>query len=85
MKNDREFYFGVCEIFEGAVDPAVDPKQTVDLVIKTGFKSMRLWMHNSDLLTLDDCGKPVLRPDKIAMYKELIGQLIKGELPILRL
>lgn len=78
MKNDREFYFGVCEIFEGAVDPAIDPKQTVDLVIKTGFKSMRLWMHNSDLLALDGSGKPVLRPDKIAMYKELIGRLIKG-------
>ncbi len=78
MKKDRDFYFGICEIFEGAIDKAIDPRQTVDLVIKTGFKSMRLWMHNSDLMTLDSDGRPILKQAKIAVYKELIDMLIKG-------
>ncbi|MDR1094341.1 MAG: hypothetical protein LBL66_09370, partial [Clostridiales bacterium] len=74
---DKPGLFGVCELFEGAVDAAVRPEQTVDLAAALGCKSMRVWLHHTDLLRVGAGGAPEFIPEKLEFYRTLIERLWK--------
>ncbi|MDR3318146.1 MAG: hypothetical protein LBS99_01785 [Clostridiales bacterium] len=72
----KKYLFGICEVFEGPIQPGITPDRTVDIIAALGCKSMRVWMHHRDLLELDREGKPRLIPSKIVAYKALLKKLI---------
>jgi len=77
MKKTRVL-FGVGEMFEGPVDPSVTPEQVSYLTAALGLKSMRVWTHHDDLMTVDSAGEPKLKADKITSYKKQLKTLIDG-------
>ncbi|GHU99891.1 hypothetical protein FACS1894211_06120 [Clostridia bacterium] len=72
---DKSNFFGICEVFEGATDAGTKPEQTVELAAALGCKSMRLWMHHTDLMRLNAKGEPVFLPQKLKMYKDAVARL----------
>lgn len=71
----EKYLYGMCEIFEGAVDRSVAPETTIELTSALGCKSMRLWMHHKQLMTLKD-GRPAFRPGKLDQYRGYADALI---------
>ncbi len=67
IEQDK-YLHGMCEIFEGAVDKAMTPEQTIALTAALGAKSMRIWMHHKSLLTREN-GRIVFRPGKKEQYR----------------
>ena len=47
--DSKKYLFGMCEEFEGSLDPHAKANQTVDLIDALGAKSMRIWMHHTRL------------------------------------
>ena len=50
----QKYLYGIGEVFEGAIDDAVRPEQTQELIAAMGFQSMRLWMHHKKLFRSDE-------------------------------
>lgn len=75
-KHEPEKYLiGVGEPFINSNDTGLTVPIVTDLVGKTGFRAMRIWMHNKYLLTADDGNELHFREDKAAIFRDAVERL----------
>lgn len=72
----EKYMFGICEEFEGSLDPASNASQTVELVDLLGAKSMRIWMHHKRLFSRKEgCDSLVWKDDVLKRYHGYVDDL----------
>lgn len=71
----EKYLYGICEVFEGAIDKEIRPEQTLELVKNTGFRSMRLWMHHKKLFHTDENDGIYFDKDAIKRYHGYVDGL----------
>lgn len=75
----EKYLFGIGEVFEGAIDNSIKPQNTIEIIKKMGFGSMRLWMHNKSLLNRDANNNTIsLNDEAILRYHHYIDEIIRG-------
>ncbi len=71
----EKYLFGICELFEGAIDKQIAPEETLNLIRNMGFGSMRVWMHHKDLLVSDGNDEISLNQDAVSRYHSYVNGL----------
>lgn len=79
-----KYLFGICEEFEGSLDPDVSATQTVALADAIGAKSMRVWMHHKRLFTRKEgSNELVWKKDVLKRYHGYVDDLSKRGIRVL--
>ena len=70
-----KYLFGIGEVFEGPLDREIRPGQTIDLIGRMGFGSMRLWMHHKTLFRTDAEDEISFERDAVRRFHSYIDGL----------
>lgn len=74
----KKYMFGMCEEFEGSLDPGADAAQTIDLIDALGAKSMRIWMHHKRLLVRGENDNSLgWKDDVFKRYRAYVEELTR--------
>ena len=68
-------FYGIGEMFSGAIDSAQTPEMVLNLTEAMGMTSFRMWMHNTSVLQRGSGDTITLRSDRVAQYKDYISSL----------